>query len=287
MMMHNAEGNRLFYRQAGSGSPVVLLHSSASSGAQWKSTIDGLRARHRVITPDLPGYGGSSIDPEMPVNDLASDAAAIIDLITQIGEPVHLVGHSFGGAVAVKVAMTSGHLVRSLTVFEPAMFHLLRDGADEDRSLYGEIASVEAHLAACAQDDDAAAGMTHFIDYWNGEGTWDRLTDSVRDMYASEIGHVLRDFAADNNEAWSLTEAEAISCPTFAYMGLASHALSQRTTEMLAETIPNAVLTMVAEAAHMGPLTHAHVLAPDMQQHFAEVEAAEGGPACTVTKYAA
>lgn len=275
MKAHDTTGTRLFYRQAGAGTPVVLLHGSASSGAQWKDTIDHLRSRHRVITPDLPGYGGSTVDPDSAVETLDSDTQAIIDLIDEVGGPVHLVGHSFGAAVAIKVAMTAGHLVRSLSIFEPALFHLLRDGDAADRVLFQEIALIEGVLAACVQDDDAPAGMAQFIDFWNGEGTWERLTPNVRDMYASEAGHVLRDFAAGGREHWGPEDARRIDCPTFAFLGLESQAVSQRTTEIMAAAIPQARLTMLSDADHMAPMTHADVIAPVLKRHFAAVEAAE------------
>ena len=229
----------------------------------------------RVITPDLPGYGGSQVDPNQPANSLDADAQAVIELIDMIGEPVHLVGHSFGAAVAAKVAMNAGDRVRSLTLFEPSLFHLLRDGATRDQALFSDIAQVETMMAACAQDDDAHEGMARFIEYWNGEGTWRRLTDNVRDMYASEIGHVLRDFAAGRNETWALSDAARITCPTSVYFGLASSPVTQRTSEMMAEAIPDASLTMVADADHMMPMTHADILAPDMKDRFASVELME------------
>lgn len=275
MTVLKIQGSRMFYRQAGAGTPVVLLHSTASSGAQWKDTIDELRSRHRVITPDLPGYGGSEADGALSSNCLDRDAQAVAELIDLCAEPVHLVGHSFGAAVAAKVAMFGGDRLRSLTLIEPALFHLLRDGAANDRMLFQEIACVEGVIAACAQDNQPAAGMAHFIDYWNGAGTWGALTPRVQDMYTAQIGHVLRDFAAGRNETWELDRAERIACPTFAYMGLESRSVTQRITEMLAEAIPNASLTMVAEADHMLPLTHPHVVAPALKRHFAAAEAAE------------
>ena len=266
----------MFYRQAGAGTPVVLLHSSASSGAQWKDTIDELRSRHRVITPDLPGYGGSEVDPDpavqIPWTPMPGNRRTDRPFFAS---PVHLVGHSFGAAVATKVAMFGGDRLRSLTLIEPALFHLLRASGADDQALFQEIACVEGVIAACAQDDDAAAGMAHFIDYWNGEGTWAALTPNVQDMYTAQIGRVLRDFTAGRNETWGLERAARISCPTFAYMGLDSRTVTQRTTEMLAETIPNASLTMVAEADHMLPLTHPHVIAPALKRHFAAAEVAE------------
>ena len=78
-------------RVRGAGHPVVALHGSASSGAQWRSLVGYLEGRFRVITPDLPGYGASA---HLPVGGLAGDARAVAALIDRIGGPVHLVGYS-------------------------------------------------------------------------------------------------------------------------------------------------------------------------------------------------
>ena len=56
-------GSRLAFGAIGKGSTVVALHSSASTGAQWKSLAEHLANRHCVFTPDLAGYGGSDAWP--------------------------------------------------------------------------------------------------------------------------------------------------------------------------------------------------------------------------------
>ncbi len=264
---------RLFYREAGSGAPVVLLHGSAGCGAQWRDSVSRLRKRHRVITPDLPGYGGSEADPAQPANSLATLARAIIDLIDHIGEPVHLVGHSIGAAIAVKIAMSGRARIRSLTLFEPSLFHLLRDGNAGDRALFTEVSDMTATLASSAYDDIPHEGMRKFIDHCNGDGTWAGLSDNMRDAYASDIDNVLRDFAASASQMWSLDELERIACPTFAYMGLDTSAAARRMTEILARAIPNARLTRVTSAGHMLPVAHPHIVASALERHIAAATA--------------
>ena len=100
-----------------------------------------LEGRFRIFTPDLPGYGASTV---AATGGLGGDAAIIGALIDRIGAPVHLVGHSYGGAVALKLAASRPDAVRSLTVIEPVAFHLLIDGSAADRALFAEAAGLAA-----------------------------------------------------------------------------------------------------------------------------------------------
>src|SRR5512138_3457520 len=100
--------------------PVILLHCSGSSGAQWRTLASTLEARHLVAAPDLIGYGSAAPWTGRAPFSLAQEAGPILSLIGTLGEPVHLVGHSYGGAVALHIALTRPELVRSLTLIEPA-----------------------------------------------------------------------------------------------------------------------------------------------------------------------
>lgn len=260
---------RLFYREAGSGTPVVLLHGSAGSGAQWQDTVSRMRKRYRVITPDLPGYGGSETDPAQPADSLTTLARAIIDLIDHIGEPVHLVGHSIGAAIAVRIAMSARARIKSLTLFEPTLYHFLRNGGAADQAIFTEISDMNTRLVSSAQDDVPHEGMREFIDHRSGEGTWANLNESMRDAHAADIGNVLRDFAASASQSWSLDEVERIACPTLAYVGLDTSAASRRMTEIIARAIPKARLNRVSGAGHMLAVTHPDIVAGALERHIA------------------
>ncbi len=278
-MMCDDKGTRLFYLQAGTGTPVVLLHGFAASGAQWKEIIGGLRARHRVITPDLPGYGGSQTPPSagaaLRAPDLTSTLNALARLIDDIGEPVHLVGHGFGAAVAASFAMAFPGRVASVALIEPCLLHLLREGTSADRAQYRELCALESRLRKGVETGNAHTGMNAFIDHWQGAGTWDGFDDALRDMHASEGAQVLRDLAACRAETWSLDDVGRIACPVLACMGELSTRETRRATELLTDAARRACLKIVAGAGHMLPLTHPETIAASIAQHVGR--AATGG----------
>ncbi len=261
MVERHSLGSRLHTGVVGTGAPVIVLHGSASTGAQWRSLSGCLAGRFRVYTPDLPGYGLTT-----PVDGLAATAAAVGSLIDRIGGPVHLVGHSWGGAVALRLAGQRPGDLRSLTVIEPTAFHLLR--AERDRPLYAEVMGIGAALNAAAGPRSRAAAMALFIDYWNGEGAWARTSPRLQAFFLGCFEQVRADFAAIAAEAGGLGDLSRIDCPSLAVMGLDSPAPSLRVTEIVAEALPRAVLRLVPDAGHMAPLTDPHLVDPMIRAHL-------------------
>jgi pimeloyl-ACP methyl ester carboxylesterase len=110
-----AGGHRLASWSAGAGPPVLLLHGGWSDGREWWPQLDGLADEFTVIAWDAPGCGGSSDPPEpFAIADYADAAAALVGAL-DLG-PVHVVGLSFGGALAMEVQRRHPDLVRSLVL---------------------------------------------------------------------------------------------------------------------------------------------------------------------------
>jgi pimeloyl-ACP methyl ester carboxylesterase len=110
----------LFVQDEGDGEPLVLVHGAGTSSAVWRRAVPRLASRHRVIAPDLPGYGrspaaGRGFALEQVADRLASGLAE-----AGAPAPYDLVGHSMGGAVAILVAARHPELVRRLVLVAPA-----------------------------------------------------------------------------------------------------------------------------------------------------------------------
>lgn len=113
---------RIFVTEAGQGEPVVLLHGGgpgATGVSNFSRNIDALAEKFRVIVPDMPGYGQSTkdIDQSDPFGDLALFVRGLLD---ELGiERAHLIGNSYGGAAALRLAMDRPDKVNKLVLLGP------------------------------------------------------------------------------------------------------------------------------------------------------------------------
>jgi pimeloyl-ACP methyl ester carboxylesterase len=101
--MLTRDGRTLFYREEGSGPPVLLLHGFAEDGQLWAGLIPRLSRHCRLLMPDLPGSGNSSLLPGQPsVDALADEIKGFLDVLGL--EACVLIGHSMGGYISLAFA---------------------------------------------------------------------------------------------------------------------------------------------------------------------------------------
>jgi pimeloyl-ACP methyl ester carboxylesterase len=236
--------------------PVLLLHCSGSSGKQWRSLAALLGPRYRVIAPDLVGYGGSAPWPGRCEFCLAQEAAVLHRLLDSLGGPAHLVGHSYGGAVALHIARTRPQLLRSLTLIEPSAFQLLGGGDAIDAEALREITQVAAHAQAALANGDYLAGFGRFVDYWSGPGTWSAMPPETREALAAQLAKVVLDFHAIFSEPAELAQLRRIAPPTLLLQGGCTVLPARCVCKRLRDALPAALFRVVRGAGHMLPLTH-------------------------------
>src|SRR5258707_13002462 len=121
---------------------VVALHCPLGSGRQWTKLADELGRSHQLIAPDISGYGSNACALDLPLT-LAEEVKCLSGHLNDATGPIHLVGHSYGGAIAFKIATDSpfAHRVRSLTLIEPVLPTLLCD-TDSDRRPHARFAQL-------------------------------------------------------------------------------------------------------------------------------------------------
>lgn len=249
-------GSSLEYREQGSGEPVLLLHSTGSSGAQWRALMERLSPRFRVIAPDLCGYGASSPWPGRGAFCLGHESALVAALLERLDEPAHVVGHSYGGAVALRLARLRGELLCSLAVIEPVAFHLLRGGDQTDASALEEITQIADAVARALACGDYDGGFRQFVDYWSGPGTWAGIPAAKRDALAARLPKVALDFHATLNEPARLDDLRTIAAPMLLIGSECSPLPARRIGRLLARALPGLRVKTIEGAGHMAPLTH-------------------------------
>ena len=238
----------------GAGDVVVLLHSSGMSSRQWGPLVRALSGTHRVIAPDFVGAGRSPPLPPGAAFTFHDDVDVVARLVGDVGR-FHLVGHSYGGLVALQLALQMPARVRSLALYDPVAFGVLHDAA---RGADGEMAPVERALA-----DEAIGGTDAwfqvFVDWWNGAGAWRALPEAQRAAFLAvgrkvylEVSSLLRDRTPASAYA-------VVAAPALLLTGARTPPAARRVGEVLAGTFGTTLRT-IEGAGHMGPITHADVV---------------------------
>jgi pimeloyl-ACP methyl ester carboxylesterase len=227
--------------------PVLLIHSSGLTSRQWRRLADRLAPRHRMIAPDLLGYGAERWPAGEPFH-FRQDVAMLSSLLD---EPAHVVGHSYGGFLALQLALARPELVRRLAVYEPVTFGLLDE--PEDAAPRAAIDQVGPYRPAAAGLDES--WLERFADWWQGPGTWRALPPQVRQAFCDVGWKVSQEVASLSADRTDRARYATITAPTLILAGERTQPAELHVVRKLARTLPNAKLELFPELGHMGPIT--------------------------------
>jgi pimeloyl-ACP methyl ester carboxylesterase len=228
--------------------------------------IAALGGRLRCVTTSLLGYGGTDERRTARDADIAHEAEMVEAVIRRATGRVHLVGHSFGGLVALAVALRGRVPLQSLAIAEAPAANLLRD-AGEHRHYRAFRDMTDAYLASFrAGNADAIETM---IDFYGGEGTFAAWPPRVR-AYAVETTPVnVLDWASVYGFRISKAALAGLDIPTLVLRGGESHPAVQRANELIATSIAGGALVTLRGAAHFLISTHARDTALVLARHVA------------------
>jgi pimeloyl-ACP methyl ester carboxylesterase len=263
---------------------VIALACSGGSGKQWRQLGAALGTSCRLATPEH--YGSPPTGPWTGGQrfTLADEAARTIALIDRSADKVHLIGHSYGGGVALHVALARPERIASLALYEPSAFHLLRalgaPGAPGTLGIQGDVAAAGfAEIAALARETQArvlagelSRAASSFVDYWNGRGTWAALPPEARSALVRWMPKAPLDFRALIEEPTDLAAYARLRMPVLVMHGEHAPRPARMIAAALPDLMPCARLATIAGAGHMGPLTHAAAVNAPIVAHIAAAE---------------
>ena len=256
----------LSYSAQGQGETVLLLHGSASSGAMWRRPAATLQPLYRVIAPDLIGYGKSAPWPAGAPYSVESETRALAALLPCCGEAFHLVGHSFGGTVALRLALGNPVRIRTLTLIEPVFFGALRmAGADDAYSRFAAVRRrFESSLKAGTRED----ALRDFVAFWNGEGAWDALSKPAQAAMCAMADKIALDWKGSFALDASREQLALLADRTALVRGDQSPTAMQVLVNSLHGLMPGSSCTVLPNAGHLSPLTHGGEVTNLILAHF-------------------
>jgi non-heme chloroperoxidase len=237
------DGAKLTYHEDGDGEPaIVLVHGWQANASVWQPVVDRLVSSHRLISPDLRGFGESAGAPgPYTVEQFSADLAALTRAL-DLGRVV-VVGHSMGGAIAQRFAIDNPDAVAGLVLIAPV-----------PASGLAMAPRTEALFRAAVTDPEVARKWLRML-------TMQPLPDERFELIAAAAAGVPERAAVESFESWTqldfADEARTIGVPTLVIAGEGDR---PQTTDFLSETvvevIPGARMTVVESAGHYVQLEH-------------------------------
>ncbi len=247
----HVRGIRLYYEEHGSGTPILLIHGTSSSARIWGKAIDELSRLGRVIAYDRRGCTRSE-RPEphdtTSVAEHADDAAALLESIDAV--PAIVIGRSYGGGVAVDLAIRYPDHVRALVLLEAGVLGL---SPEADRWAY-EL--TEAVQAAAARDMETV-GET-MIRAVLGDAAWKKMPEELKRMFTHNGPAILAEVRG-GDLALDPAALSTIERPTLVVGATDSPPAFREMNDGIAAAIPNS-RTALVEGGHLVSPSHAEVI---------------------------
>lgn len=255
--------------ESGTGPAVLFLPGSYSTTAAWRQVQRHLSPGYRLVTTSLNGYGGTTDTRTLQDCDIRHEVQVVQELVRHLGQPVHLVGHSFGGTVALAAALSHTVDIASLSLFEANPIPLIREHGGG--RLYDETLRMSQAFEAAvnAGEQDAPARI---IDFWGGPGVFAAMPDAVK-AYCRETATVnVLDWRSVTSEI-TTRDCAGLDIPVLLVRGSEANPAMVAITDTLRDCLPDVRHFAVEGAGHFLITSHAPRCAELLSAFLDEVAA--------------
>ncbi len=247
-------GQVVHWLEQGEGHPVLALHCSLAHSGAWGGVIRQLGSAFRLIAPDLPGHGRTHFDQSRDIQAQAVASAAALAL--REGRAVHLMGHSFGATVALRLAVERPELVASLMLIEPVYFVLLDDAG---HPAYADYVARGASFTEAYRSGDLNLATRRFVGLWGDGGPdtvpadqWAYMVDRIYTVEASQPSII----EPARRDRLHLEQIGPMPFPVLLMEGARSDPVISAIQDVLVGRMSGAQRVVVPDAGHMLPITH-------------------------------
>jgi pimeloyl-ACP methyl ester carboxylesterase len=250
-----------FLESGSSGQVVMLVHSSVSGARQWRRLMNDLNDRFRVRAVNLFGYGKTPAWPAEQSQTLDDQARLVEAALPEHAERLYLVGHSFGGSVAMKTAARLRGRVAKLVLLETNPFYLLAHAGHSEA--FAEVMDLRDCIKAFGGRGEWAIAAERFADYWNGPGAWRDMPAERRVAFAESLKPNFFEWDAVMSEETSAEQwAEKLPQETLLVCDCCTVRPIREIAVILRRACPGWTYEAIDAGGHMAPLTHPEIVNP-------------------------
>lgn len=222
---------------------ILCIHSSGLSGAQWARLAGALSPDFEVFAPDLLGYG----ECREPVVEPFAYSQDLERLLAMLDGSTILIGHSYGGFLALQMALRAPKKVRAVIAFDPIAWGALRSTRPEALEPLKELRFAQP---GASQDE----WLRSFVDFWGEAGSWDRMSSRAQESMIASYPKMRQEVASLVFDETPDTVYGRLSLPVLLVSGKQSPLVQQWVTMALHEAIAGSQLQEM-DGGHMAPIT--------------------------------
>jgi len=217
--------------------------------------MDTLAPKFHVLAADSYGAGKSPPWPQDRKVTLRDEVALLEPVFARAGSSFSLVGHSYGGGIALIGALAHRDRLRAMALYEPTLFALVERESRSPNDVDG-IRNCVATSVAALETGDATGAARCFIDFWMGAGSFDRMPERVQAATADSVKNIQGWKEALFDEPTPLEAFAGLDVPVLLMTGSKSPLSSRAVAKRLARVLPQVELVELPGLGHMGPVTH-------------------------------
>jgi pimeloyl-ACP methyl ester carboxylesterase len=240
------------FQEAGSGPAVLFVPGSYATPAAWRA-MHRLLPGYRLISTSILGYGGTAETRSLDGLDMAHEVRVVEEAAQRAGEPVHLVGHSFGGTIALAAAMAGKVAVRSIATFEANPLLVIAAQGRQDLLEETRLMAAAFEAAHHAGERDAAGRI---IDFWGGAGAFAALPEPVQDFCRKTVYANVLDWRTAFAFGATPADYATIDVPVLLVRGGRAVPAMVEITEALRRALPKVQPAVIEGAGHFLISTH-------------------------------
>jgi len=262
--MVEAGGVRFFLREAGSGEPMLLLHGFPQTGACWQGVAERLAPAHRLLVPDLPGFGRSGRPASFDAATVADSLESLLDAVG--AERATVVGHDWGGSMAFALALAHPERVTRLVVTNAPFrkldlkrgFHFLLFNVpvvpEIAFKLVGDrLVTFMLRAASARKQVFTPDAMRPYREAYHSSGNVSSALAYYRTVTRRVIAQRFAQPFARPSRGGTTPERRRITAPTMIVWGMRDPALPENVLQSIERDIPGARVVRLDDVGHFVP----------------------------------